>query len=289
MDKVIDSHCHIFPEGFSQNRAELSTRDVTFAELFSPAAAGKSNPREAAMATAETLVRTMDEDGVDRAVVMGLGWTDPDLAREANDYIIQSVARHPNRLIGFCSVNPSWGSEAAAEVERCWAAGLQGIGELHPDTQGFDLDDLAVTTPTMDLANQLEIPVLIHTSEPVGHIYPGKGRTTPDKVYRFIENFPNNTIICAHWGGGLPFYALMPEVLKLLKNVYFDSAASPFLYSPQIFNTVARLLGTDKILFATDFPLIQHRRAIAQVEEVMPPGYERDDILAGNAARLLGL
>ena len=67
------------------------------------------------------------------------------------------------------------------------------------------------------------------------------------------------------------------------------SAASPFLYSPQIFNTVARLLGTDKILFATDFPLIQHRRVIAQVEEVMPPGYERDDILAGNAARLLGL
>lgn len=289
MDKVIDSHCHIFPEEFSQNRAELSKRDVTFAELFSPVATGKSNSREANMATAETLVRNMDQCGVDRSIVMGLGWTDLDLAREANDYIIQSVARYPHRLVGFCSVNPSWGSKAAAEVERCWTAGLQGIGELHPDTQGFELDDLAITTPTMDLAYQLGIPVLIHTSEPVGHIYPGKGQTTPDKVCRFIENFPNNTIICAHWGGGLPFYALMPEVLKILKNVYFDSAASPFLYSPQIFNTVAKLLGADRILFATDFPLIQHRRAIAQVEEVMPPGYERDDILAGNAARLLGL
>ena len=72
-------------------------------------------------------------------------------------------------------------------------------------------------------------------------------------------------------------------------GVYFDTAASPFLYRPQIFTTVAGLVGPEKILFATDFPLIKHRRAIAQVEEAIPAGNDRDAILGGNAARLFGL
>ena len=49
------------------------------------------------------------------------------------------------------------------------------------------------------------------------------------------------------------------------------------------------LVGPEKILFATDFPLIKHRRAIAQVEEAIPAGNDRDAILGGNAARLFGL
>ncbi|PKB63577.1 MAG: hypothetical protein BZY80_06465 [SAR202 cluster bacterium Io17-Chloro-G2] len=289
MDQVIDSHCHIFPKSFSQNRAELSSRDATFAELFSPTPTGATAGREAQMATSETLIEAMDADGVAQAVVMGLGWTDMDLAREANDYLIRAVEFNRGRLTGLCSVDPSWGHAALAEIERCSKAGLKGIGELHPDTQGFDLDDKAVMTPVMGLAARLDIPVLIHTSEPVGHQYPGKGRTTPHKVYRFIENFPDNVIICAHWGGGLPFYALMPEVPAVLKNVYFDTAASPFLYRPQVFSTVAGLAGAEKILFATDFPLIKHGRAIGQVKEVIPAGKERDAILGGNAARLFGL
>ncbi len=91
MDQVIDSHCHIFPENFSQNRAELSHRDATFAELFSPEVTEGAAGKEARMATAETLIQAMDTDGVARAVVMGLGWTDMDLAHEANNYIIRAV------------------------------------------------------------------------------------------------------------------------------------------------------------------------------------------------------
>ena len=64
---------------------------------------------------------------------------DPEIAREANDYVIQAAAKYPERLTGFCSVNPAWGDGALEEVERCVASGLSGIGELHPDTQGFDL------------------------------------------------------------------------------------------------------------------------------------------------------
>ena len=123
---VIDAHCHILPPSFRGRRAEIAQRDATFAALLSDPAA--------AISSAEDLLSAMDRSGVERAVVMGMGWTDPDVATEANDYIIQAVADNPSRLTGFCSVNPAWGDPAVTEVRRCIAAGLVGIGEFHADT-----------------------------------------------------------------------------------------------------------------------------------------------------------
>ena len=278
---VIDSHCHILPPSFQERRSELSRRDATFGSLLSR--------DDAVLADVEALLVDMDRDGVEHSVVMGMGWTDFRLAQEANEYIIEAVANNHGRLTGFCSVSPNWGAEAVAEVERCTAAGLKGVGELHPDTQGFDIADKTVMEPLMETANRLGLPVLVHASEPVGHQYPGKGRTTPGKLYKFIENFPSNVIICAHWGGGLPFYALMPEVPKVLENVYFDTAASPFLYRPDVFSAVTGLVGANKVLFATDYPLIRARRSLGQVEEACLAPENQEAVLSGNAARLFGL
>ena len=241
------------------------------------------------MATVAGLLEAMDRDGISRAVIMGIGWASQELARESNDYIIESALVHPGRLSGFCSVNPSWGDDAVVELERCAQGGAVGIGELHPDSQTFDITNKARMEIVMDAARRLGMPVLVHASEPVGHMYTGKGETTPGKLYRFIENFPENTIICAHWGGGLPFYALMPEVPEVIKNVYFDTAASPFLYRPDVVRTVVDLIGPDKILFGTDYPLIQPQRLIKYVEEADIDQAAQAAILGGNAARLLCL
>ena len=278
---VVDSHCHILPANFRTRRDDLLARDATFAALFSG-----DNPR---MATSDSLIEAMDEAGISWSVAMGLGWTDQSLAVEANDYIIQSMERFPGRVAGFCSVSPAWGDAAVAEVERCAAAGLRGIGELHPDTQGFDITDRSLMTPLMEAAHGLGLPVVVHCSEPVGHQYPGKGRTTPEKIYRFIQNFPGNTLVCAHWGGGLPFYALMPEVPEVIRNVYFDTAASPFLYRPEVFATVVGLVGADRVLFGSDYPLIGHRRSLREVEQAGLEPQDQEAVLGGNAARLFGL
>ena len=278
---LIDFHTHILPASFAARREELAARDATFAAIL-------SRPR-ARIAAAPELIAAMDRHGIAHSVVIGIGWTDPAVAREANDCIIEAVSEHPGRLTGFCSVNPAWGDAALAEVERCAAAGLRGIGELHPDTQGADITRREDMAPLMDLARELGMPVLLHASEPVGHQYPGKGRTTPDKVFRLIANFPENVIICAHWGGGLPFYALMPEVAAALGNVYFDTAASPFLYAPEVYSTVSSLVGPDRILFASDFPLMEQSRPLAQVTALRLPPEDEESILGGNAARLLGL
>ena len=278
---VIDFHTHVFPTDLRERRDDLLAGDLTLSTLY-------SNPA-ARMASAEELVSTMDGAGIDVSVMQGIGWNDVGLARHANDYAIEAVRRFPMRLRGFCSVNPRWGSAAVAEVERCAKAGLSGIGELHPDTQGFDLGDEVTMAPIVEAAMALGMPILTHASEPVGHPYAGKGRTTPEVLCRFIDNFPDAVIICAHWGGGLPFYALMPEVLASLQNVFFDTAASPFLYRPDVFPTVVQLVGDDKVLLGTDYPLIDQKRLIRQVTDAPTSDEAKDGILYTNAARLLGL
>jgi len=278
---IVDAHCHILPPSFAERREELAACDATFAEILASSSAR--------IADATKLLEVMEGDGVDHAVVMGMGWSDYDVAVEANDYLIEAVCDNPDRLTGFASVNPAWGDAAVAEARRCANAGLRGIGELHPDTQAVDITDWAAMAPVMDLARERSLPVLVHCSEPAGHRYPGKGATTPDKVWQFIQNFPDNVIICAHWGGGLPFYALMPEVGAALPNVYFDSAASPFLYRPDIYSTVASMVGAERILFATDYPLMPQSRPLAEVSGLPLSEDDRRMILGENAARLLGI
>ena len=278
---IIDFHTHIFPEWLRGNRERYLVRDATFAELF-------ASPK-AAMSTADELVEAMDRDGVDRSVVMGIGWTDPGLARESNDYIIESVGRHPGRLTGFAGVNPGWGEPASREAERCAKAGLKGIGELHPDAQGFDLGSVDVMTPLIEVVRENRLVVTTHSSEPVGHSYPGKGETRPELLWRFVQNFPDVDVVCAHWGGGLPFYALMPEVAGGLGRVYFDTAASPFLYDREVFGTVSSLVGADRILLGSDYPLLRASRLLGQVDASGISASDKAAIKGGNAARLLGL
>ena len=241
------------------------------------------------MATAEDLIAALDEAEFDAAVVAGIGWTDHETAREANDYLLESAARFPRRIVPLCSVNPAWGDAALDEIARCAKAGARGIGELHPDSQGFRLDDARLLKPLADLARQLGLVVLTHVSEPVGHEYPGKGRTAPHQALSFAEAFPDVRLICAHWGGGLPFYAMMPEVGAALRNVWFDSAASPFLYQPRVFAVGAQLVGPDKVLFGSDFPLLRPERALRDLRTGGLGEEAERGILGDNAARLFGL
>ncbi len=278
---IVDFHTHVFPEWLRDGREIYVRRDASFGEMY-------ADPK-AKMATAEDLAAAMDADGVDVAVAMGLGWSDEGLARDVNDYIIDAVKRHPGRLVGFASVNPAWGDAAAREADRCARAGLKGVGELHPDGQGFDMGDAAVMGPLMEAVRHHGLMVTAHSSEPVGHAYPGKGSNRPEALWRFIRNHPDVTLVCAHWGGGLPFYALMPEVGAAMENVYFDTAASPLLYEARIFEAAAALVGAGRILLGSDYALMRPRRLLAQVRAAALPEGERAAIMGGNAARLLGL
>lgn len=276
---IIDFHTHVMLPHIREQRSRYAGADACFAALYAN--------EKARLATAEELIASMDENGVDVSVILNIGWTTPELCAETNDYILEAINHYPGRLVGFGAVQPKSAGASIKEIERLARGGIAGIGELRPDVQAFDLSDEKTMSPLVEAMTKYHLSLLLHCSEPVGHIYPGKGSVTPDTLYPFITRYPDLNIICAHWGGGLPFYGLMPEVKKAFSNVYFDSAASPFLYSPQIYRVVSEIAGSDHVLFGSDYPLLKPARLINEIKSLNLPPETEGQILGGNASRLL--
>jgi predicted TIM-barrel fold metal-dependent hydrolase len=276
---IIDFHTHIFPEKIINDRDNYCRRDLCFSTLYSN--------KKAKLVTIEQLINEMDDCNVDKSVVLNIGWNDNDICKETNDYILDSQSRYPERIFGFCAIKPDAGDIALKELERCIKNGARGIGEMRSDTGGFNLSSDGVINEIVDIMIRHRSILLLHSSEPVGHSYDGKGKVTPEILYPFILKYPELAIVCAHWGGGLPFYGLMPEVNKAMKNVYFDTAATPFLYKPEIIKHISEILGIDKILFGSDYPLMSPTRVISYIESSGINHRAQELILGKNAGYLL--
>ena len=277
---IIDFHTHVFSPKVKANR-DYYAADPCFKLLFSNS--------KAKLSSADDLIAEMDASGVDKSVILNIGWSSHDLCVETNDYILESATKYPGRLIPFVGIQALAGAAAIREIERCVAAGARGVGEIRPDVQGLDLGDDKIMRPFVESLTSKKLILLSHADEPVGHIYPGKGGTTPGTLYPFIAAYPRLKVVLAHWGGGMPFYNMMPEVATALKNTWFDSAASPYLYRPSIYQRVAGMSGVDKILFGSDWPLLSPRRGIDEVKSLSLSQIDVDKILGHNASSLLGL
>ena len=255
---IIDAHTHILPKEIIRNKDRYIETDATFADLFCV--------DNCKFSTCEQLIQSMENSGVSKSIIMGMGWTNSDLNRYVNEYLLDASVRYPKQLIPFTGIIPSFLQKDLIEAERCLNEGSKGFGELHATQQNIDITNVKLMEPYMSLLMERGLPITIHCSEPVGHRYPGKGTTTPNILEKFVQNFPNNKIVMAHWGGGLPFFELMPEVKSLFRNVYYDTAATPFLYDHTIFTIGTKAAGSDKILFGSDFPLLSPQKIIRQID-----------------------
>jgi len=215
-----------------------------------------------------------------------------------NNRGIEIMRCYPERVIPFAVVQPKAGQAAIDELERCAAEGMAGVGELGAYGQGYRLDDPDFLK-LVEACIRLNVPLNLHCNEEVGRYYPGKATTPLVHYYELAVRYPELKLVLAHWGGGLLFYELMPAVARALRNVWYDTAASP-LYFPtaRIFNAALACVPTRKLLFASDYPLRLYPATQAGpdmrpfLKEVGALGWDeatRAAIMGENAARLLGL
>jgi predicted TIM-barrel fold metal-dependent hydrolase len=279
---VVDAHVHIFPDDIVQHRERYIARDDWFAQLYSPP--------KARLATMHDLVESMDGAGIDYSIACGFPWFDQGLCRYHNDYMCEAARIYPDRIGWLAIVSPTAGDAAARSLEDAFGDGACGLGELNADAQGFDLSEPKQLAEVVEVCQVRQKPAMFHVSEPIGHDYPGKGTSTPTKLLRFLEAYPDLTVVAAHWGGGMPFYELMPEVRTAAVNLAYDSAASTYLYDHKVFETVAELVGSDRVLFASDFPVLKQGPILRKIRE--RPGlseFALTSILGENAIRIYGL
>jgi predicted TIM-barrel fold metal-dependent hydrolase len=276
---IVDAHIHLFPPEVVSQRERFVALDPHFAELY-------RNPR-ARLATAEDALASLDRNGIDGAFALGFGWRDPGLCQLHNDYLIAVQRRYAGRFACFAALQPLASSAASAELTRALDAGLHGVGELMPHGQGYQLDDWAILDPIAEALVAADRLLVVHVSEPVGHSYPGKGDVSPAAAWHLAARHPRLRAIFAHWGGGLPFYELMPEVKDALRQTFYDSAATTYLYDFDVFHIVTQICGADRVLFATDYPLLRQGPFLERVRALGLPEPALRQILGENVAQLI--
>jgi predicted TIM-barrel fold metal-dependent hydrolase len=254
MEFIFDSHVHVFhPKVISER--ENFFDDQSFRLLYS---CSKS--------------RLVDETGLDKyfkdfdvkkAAVMGFPWTSNQYCEMQNEYFahLSDFSDFSERLTCFGSIPLSADSSTiksfALNIKKL---GLAGIGEIGFYCNGMDSNSQKWLVSVLEEASKNDLKICLHVNEPVGHHYTGKYDPKLFELLQIIAKFTDLKIILAHLGGGLIFYELMPEVKDILKNCVYDTAAIPFLYSDDIYKIAVNLAGEERILFGSDFPLLNVNR-----------------------------
>ncbi len=263
---IIDFHTHIFPDGFA---------DRAMSALSSNANVGYAAP-----ATLNGLISAMDECGADRSVVLNVA------TKESQHEAVLRFAANTDseRVICFGSVLP--GSLSALEyVWKISDEGLRGI-KLHPALQRIYADD-EKCFPVYDLARALNLTVVFHVG--FDYSFPHELNASPGSIINIARNFPGLKIVAAHLGG-LKMAEEVFETLAGKADIYLDTAycADPWI-GIDMMNKIIRRHGAEKVLFGSDYPWHLPSMGIALIRSLDLPEEEKDMILGGNAARLLGI
>ncbi|MBR5519455.1 MAG: amidohydrolase family protein [Clostridia bacterium] len=259
--KIIDFHVHIFPEKIAA-KAVAATGNYYGIEMDHNG-------------TIDDLLVSGAKIGCSRYLVHSTA-TRPEQVISVNDFIRDSAAAHPE-FIPFGTLHPKM-ENLEAEVERMIGMGMLGV-KMHPDFQEFKVDDDDVLY--MYAALEGRLPVLLH----MGDINTDK--TTPERLHRVVERFPNLTVIGAHFSG----YSVWDRAEKELAGtgIYVDTSSSlPFL-TPERATELVHAFGADHCLFGSDYPMWDHAEELERFMKLDLSDKERELILYKNAERLLAL
>ena len=278
---IIDFHTHTFPNKI----AEKAVQKLSDACHTVPFTNG----------TAAELTASMKDAGIAMSVVLPVA-TNPEKVSAIND--VSAELNGKDGLLHFGCMHPTcpdWHSE----LGRIAALGLKGI-KLHPIYQDVDFDDIRYLR-ILDRAAELGLIVVTHSGEDIG--FPGVVRYSPQMVANALKQVGDVTLVLAHMGG----WRNWQEAEALLSGscVYIDTSfslgtltpTSPDYYTERQlrlldeseFVRIVRSFGSEKVLFGTDSPWTMQKSSAEAFTALPLTEKEKQEILYGNAARLLKL
>jgi uncharacterized protein len=219
--------------------------------------------------TAEALLAVMDSQGVDMAVITGLG------QMMDNQYLIDACANYPTRFVGMGQADPR--KPDAVESIRAFAAhpGMKAL-KLHPTMHGYHVCDHGLLDPIFEVAAELGLVVLINAlDDPF---------CAPLSIEEIAKYFPTVPTLIAHSG---VIWNVMEAILVAGRtpNLYLETSATQLIDV----DTMYRMVGPDKIVMGTDWPCFDFELEMLKLRKAIPDDADRAKVTGLNLAGLLGI
>ncbi len=261
--RAIDAHCHLFPDS-------LAARAIrTLEEGYPWRAVGDG--------TLAGLAASMDAAGVEKAFACMIA------TKPGQEEGILSFCRQveSERVVPFPSVHPD-SPGAGRLVERIAEAGMVGI-KVHPMYQNCPLDDSRMDE-IYSAAAANNLLVTLHCGRDIA--YPaGDDRASAQRIVRVLKNHPEVRFIATHLGGWRKWEQAAKHLLGL--GMYVECSFCLQFLSVEEARKLIEGFGTDRVMFGTDWPWVDHGQDVERLERLGLPEDVLGAILYDNAARLM--
>ncbi|MEE1156185.1 MAG: amidohydrolase family protein [Methanobrevibacter sp.] len=264
MQKVINAHCHIYPEKIA-SRAVQGIKDFYDLDM---SLNGKP----------DDLIRDGNQVGVVHYLVHSVATT-PKQVKSINEFIAYEVKEHNGLFTGFGTLHPD-SDDIKWDVDYLLDLGLEGV-KLHPDFQLFALNEERAFK-LGEAIYDADIPLMIHCGD-FRYNY-----SNPEQLMPFLDKFSDMTVIGAHFAG----WSMWEEATEKLagrENLYVDLSSSLYALSPETALKLIHAYGSDRVLWATDYPMWDSKSEMEYFNKIDLTQKERSQILYENASKLLKL
>lgn len=261
--RIIDAHCHIYPDKIAE-KASKNTGRFYGIDMFYD---GKVS----------TLLEVGADAGIDHYIVQSVA-TKPEQVSSINNFIADAVLHSGGKMTGLGTLHPE-STDLKRDVEEIVSLGLHGV-KLHPDIQGFKLDDYRCLK-IYELCEG-RLPILFHTGDKRYDM------SNPNRMIPVLDIYKNLIAVGAHFGG----YSVWGDAERLLPpypNFFVDCSSSFFSMSDEEILRAISAFGTERVLFGTDYPMWNPGK---EVERLLSLGLSDEDyekIFHTNAERIFGI
>ncbi len=199
--------------------------------------------------------------------------------RECNAALVKAIGRYPDRILGWCYVNPEHSKEAVDEIHRC----VEDLGFIGVKLYNERVCTDPVVFPVVELAIDLRVPILHHA----GHAhYPLPGQPNISDSGNLTElgrRYPEARLICAHIGGGGDWEWSI-KAMRQGSNVLLDTSGS--VVDEGMIDMAVATLGVDRVLFGCDMSMTA---GIGKMRALDVSAADKQQILGGNMMKLLAM
>lgn len=261
--KIIDAHCHIYPDKIAEKASKSTGKFYDIDMLYD----GKVS----------TLLKVGTEAGIDHYIVQSVA-TKPEQVSSINHFISEAVKASGGKMTGLGTLHPD-SSDIKGDIDELISLGLHGV-KLHPDIQGFKLDDYRCLKIYEFCEGRL--PILFHTGDKRYDM------SNPNRMVPILDIYKNLIAIGAHFGG----YSVWEDAVRMLPkypNIFVDCSSSFFAMSDEEIREMIEAFGEDRVLFGTDYPMWDPKKEVDRLLSLGLSDSVYEKIFHLNAERIFGI